>query len=455
MHETTYKRLLGARILSEANDLKRTPAALAAELGIAHGQLESVLRGGCEFAELYHVIDRMAEVYPVDASDLKLLRDDCTCGVRVMRRAESEASSRMIERADAEGNPAPYYEYRDTAFSRLSPFRPEWIRPLVYSPDASPDAASVVFNKGHLLNQYTFYVGAINFYWDAIGQRQGRELTTGDSTYGTPWWPHTFTNRDAEKRAYILAVTFGGDVRRAQREFYILGERTRGYVLEYRNHRRAMRQLLEQHLANEMLSRSEFVRLCRMREPALDAESLFDESHVVSPAELAAAARVLHVAPADLTLPAYNAAEEVIVRRRQPQDVLHYPDAERPRYRVWPMARVSRLPQVKGFSLEVVTRELTLDGSLSSGLHAWVYNYGASSVAVIWDDGETTSSTTLETHDSMYIQPFVRYAYANTGEAQATLCEVRVPGAVNLETQRELSYMSEVERVFREDRIWF
>ncbi|HEX8853180.1 MAG TPA: hypothetical protein VF754_06815, partial [Pyrinomonadaceae bacterium] len=222
-----------------------------------------------------------------------------------------------------------------------------------------------------------------------------------------------------------------------------------------RRHRRAMLQLLEQHLANEMLTRSEFIRQCRAKEPALDAARLFDESHDVSAEELAAAARVLNVAPGDLALPLYDASEEVIVRQRQTQDVVYYPDAERPRYRVWPMARVSRLPQVKGFSLDVLSNELTLNEALSSGLHAWVYNYGTSNVGFIWDDGEKLSSTTLEAHDSLYIQPFVRYAYANTGGAQGTLCEVRVPGAVNLETQRELSYMSEVERVFREDSVWF
>lgn len=455
MQETTYKRLLGARILSEANDLKRTPAALASELGIASGELDCMLQGACDPEKLYHVIDRMAEVYSIDGNDLKLLQDDCTSGVRIMRRIESEASSRIIERPDAKGNLSPYYEYRDTAYSRLSPFRPEWIRPLCDAPDACPDRTSVAFNNGHLLNQYTFYVGAINFYWSLYGNRHGCEMNTGDSTYGTPWWPHTFATREPDKRAYILAVTFGGDVRRAQREFYILGERTSQYVLEYRHHRRAMIQLLDHHLANEMLTRSEFIRQCRSKDPKLDPEKLFDETHSVSSAELCAAAHILNIEPGDLTLPVYDASEEVIIRHRNQQDVIFYPNQEQPQYHAWPMARVSRLPQVKGFSIDIMSNELTLNNSLSSGLHAWVYNYGKGDVAVLWDDGETTSSTIIEAHDSLYIQPFIRYAYANTGEEKGKLCEVRVPGAVNLATQRELSYMSEVNRVFCEDRIWF
>jgi transcriptional regulator with XRE-family HTH domain len=450
MQETTYKRLLGARILSEANDLKRTPAALASELGISREDLDCLLRGSGEPEKLYDVIDRMAQVYSIDGNDLKLLQDDCTNGVLIMRRQESEASSRFIERADASGKLYPYYEYRDTAYSRLSPFRPEWIRPL-----CNPDQTSVVFNNGHLLNQYTFYVGPINFYWSLNGDRYQSEMNTGDSTYGTPWWPHTFATREPNKQAYILAVTFGGDVRRAQRELYILGERTRQYVLEYRHHRRAMIQLLEHHLANEMLTRSEFVRQCKSKDPSLDAEKFFDETYSVSYAELCATARILNIEPGDLTLPAYDVSEEVIIRHRNQQDVVFYPDQEQLRYKVWPMARVSRLPQVKGFSIDVMSNELTLDNNLSSGLHSWIYNYGKSDVALIWDDGETTTSTVIEPHDSMYIQPFIRYAYANTGSEIGTLCEVRVPGTVNLATQRELSYMSEVGRVFCEDRVWF
>ena len=455
MHETTYKRLLGARILSEANDLKRTPAALASELGLAPAELDRMLQGSCDSEELYRVIDRMAEVYSIDGNDLKLLQDDCTHGIRIMRRKESEASSRIIERSDAEGKLSPYYEYRDTAYSRLSPFRPEWIRPLSRVRDACPDNTAVVFNKGHLLHQYTFYVGPINFYWELNGNRCGCEMNTGGSTYGTPWWPHTFTTREPDKQAYILAVTFGSDVRRAQREIYILGERTSQYVLEYRQHRRAMVQLLEHHLANEMLTKNEFIRQCRYKDPTLDAVKLFDETHAVFADELCRAARILNIEPSDLTLPVYNSSEEVIIRHRNEGDAIYYPDAEQPQYHAWPMARVSRLPQVKGFSLQILSKHLTLDHSLSSGLHAWVYNYGKSDVAVLWDDGETTSSTVIETHDSLYIQPFIRYAYANTGDEIGELCEVRVPGAVNLTTQRELSYMSEVNRVFCEDRIWF
>ena len=49
-------------------------------------------------------------------------------------------------------------------------------------------------------------------------------MNTGDSNYITPFYPHSFANRDNTEDAIIIAVTFGGEVRRAQKEMYWLGE---------------------------------------------------------------------------------------------------------------------------------------------------------------------------------------------------------------------------------------
>ena len=39
-----------------------------------------------------------------------------------------------------------------------------------------------------------------------------QEMNTGDSNFITPFWKHSFTSRDSSKEAYIVAVTFSGDV---------------------------------------------------------------------------------------------------------------------------------------------------------------------------------------------------------------------------------------------------
>ena len=45
-----------------------------------------------------------------------------------------------------------------------------------------------------------------------------------DTNYITPFYPHSFSSRDKTEDAIIIAVTFGGEVRRAQKEMYWLGQ---------------------------------------------------------------------------------------------------------------------------------------------------------------------------------------------------------------------------------------
>jgi hypothetical protein len=446
----TYLRLLAARILSEANDLKRTPDMLAGELGVPIDELKRLLSGEAQASELLDLVDRIGASYPVDAADLRLIEDDCDQGIRVVRATESLASSRIAERRDPAGGVSPYYEYRDTAFSRLAPFRPEWIRPLRVVGGPEPDDAAVVYNKGHLLHQYTFYVGAVNFYWSVDGVRAGQEMVTGDSSYGTPWWPHTFTALDEARAGYILAVTFGGQVRRAQRELYVLGRRTHKFIIDYRHHRRGLIDLLERHLANELMTRREFIDRCHA--VGVDAaESMFDETHEPTAAEMAAAAAILGVEPGDLVMP--RPEPEVVLDRRRDSVPSQWP-ASAPRYRVWRMARMHRMPEMKGFGVDVLSSDAAESPSLVCALHSWVYNYGAAPVDMVWDDGTGRRRTELMPGDSVYIQPFVAHEFIRTAD-DGRLCLVRVPGAVDLGAQRELSYMSEVDRVFFEDRVWF
>ena len=80
-------------------------------------------------------------------------------------------------------------------------------------------------------------------------------MNTGDSNYITPYWPHSFTSRDPKQKAYILAITFGGEARRAQKELYALGDKCKNYVLEYRNNSVAIKQLIKQHMLNENCNR--------------------------------------------------------------------------------------------------------------------------------------------------------------------------------------------------------
>lgn len=455
MAATRFTRLLGAKILSEANDLKRTDAALASELALPLDHVQRILRGDCEAAEALELIERMARAYPIDPSDLRLVEDDCTHGVRVMTAADSKASSRVFARVDRSGAHTAYYEYRDTAMSRLAPFRPEWIKMLRTVDDDRADNPDVVFNKGHFLHQYTMFVGPVNYYWEHDGVRSCRRMTTGDSVYGTPWWPHTFTSRDAAQEALILAVTFGGEVRRAQKELYALGKRARALVLEHRQQKRAFIQLLRQHMANDDVTAAELAQLAHARAPGLDCKRVFDEGSAVTDEELRGLAACLDLEPSDLAVPPYRRSDDVLIVHRSERRAVLFPDEVLPLYRIERLARTTRMPMMRGSNVEVLAREPDLERGFFHSLHTWLYNTGAVPVKLAWLDDDARHEVTLAPGDSAYLQPLLRHAFAATEEGEARLCIIRVGGSVGLAAQRELSTFSDFDRVIEESTRWF
>ena len=68
-----------------------------------------------------------------------LLKDDTINGIRFMSYEDSKKTGRVYKRVDKNGKLEPYYEYRDTAMSRLCLFKPEWISQLRVVSNNKPD----------------------------------------------------------------------------------------------------------------------------------------------------------------------------------------------------------------------------------------------------------------------------------------------------------------------------
>ena len=149
----TYLKKLGKRILSEANDLKRTPEALANDLNYDFNLVQSIIDGNSSVDVAQGFIARMCDVYPISITNIWVDMDDTDQGVKIMRAQNSENSSRKFTRINRSGEQTPYYEYRDTAMSRTADFKPEWILPLRVVEDDDPNNPDVVYNNGHLMHQ--------------------------------------------------------------------------------------------------------------------------------------------------------------------------------------------------------------------------------------------------------------------------------------------------------------
>lgn len=446
---------MGARIKSELNDLKRTPESCATELKVPLEHIQAILEGSASNAEVLAFIDLLGDSYPLDKSDLLLPVDDTTGGAKIMRSAESKASSRVFGRADRNGARTPYYEYRDTAMSRLAPFRPEWIKEERVVFDNDPENPDVVYNNGHLLHQMTFFIGPVNFYYKLGSQAHCVEMTTGDSNYIMPFYPHSFASRDPHQLALIIAVTFGGDVRRAQKELYTLGHRGERYHLDFRTTPPRL-GLLRQHLANARITPEVLGLLLARNSATLSLSKALDPDADLSPLEIEELAAALQLHPSDLMAAPYASGDDVRVVFRKDQEAYPFPSAAAPHYLIRRLAQHRAMPLVRGLDLEVVGLDFTPQAAFETGLHTYVYNYGDQAVKFSWTADGQSHQTVLEPEDSVYLQPFVEHAFAASAAGQpGRLLMVSLPGYMGLSAMKEFSYFESASRVVRETKKWF
>jgi len=443
-----YKKKLGARILSEANDLKRNIQALAADLGMDEELVQRAVNGEESLEVQYSIVEKMGETYPIDHTDMYIPVDDCTDGVKIMRAEESKRSSRVFNRKNSRGAPTPFYEYRDTAMSVHSPFRPEWIKELRVVDDDDPENPDVVYNKGHFMHQLTFFIGPVNFYYDVFGKKACAQMNTGDSNYITPFHPHTFTSRDTEQDAIIIAVTFGGDVRQSQKELYALGEKGERFVLDVRNPRRAQAQRIEQCMQAANISKE-----C-LQGQGINPDEVLGGGELLGADTLAKLAELLRVDPVELRIPAYREEEEVVVRYGSKESGYLYPSEQESVYRIFPLAQTYKLPFVRGFRYHVMTDQRTGAAVLEHQLHSYLYNYGDIPIMLHWNNGDEWYAECIEPNDSAYVQPFTKYAFTNT-EGEGSLIEIRIPGKVGSATIRELSTFADPARAIKETTCWY
>lgn len=464
----TQVKAMGSCLLSEANDLKRPLPIVAKELNVSLDLLECLLRGDLEVSDALDVVRKMSEVYAVPLNDLWLDADDTLAGCRVFSFEQAESSSRVLDRQDRSGRRTPYYEYRDSAMSRCSQFRPEWIKVLRVVTSGDPLDPDIQMNNGHLMMQTTLFIGPVDFYWkDRHGKVHRREMNTGDSNYISPFVPHSFTARKDAPEAIIIAVTYGGAVRRAFTELSRVGAAQVARLAgDWRDPTEARKCLLKRRLAAECLSFQDLApKLAAQNIPAGRVEELL-EGHEASEAELEALALVLHVRKADLLVSPLQDEEEVVVTFAADSCA----EARRSEsYVLAPLARTRHQPDLKTFDLEV------LEGArpghcLGCGLHSFIYHFGSEPVQLTWGAG---SSQILRPGDSAYVAPMVEHRFSVIPQAQQVhgtknqngaacgvgrhLLLVRIPGQLSGETLAEFATFSACgrERVGAETVRWY
>ena len=451
--EALHLKALGARILNEANDLKRTPEALAAELEIEVSLVHRVIEGRATLAASLDLLHAMTNKYLISLADIWLDEDDTNDGVRVMTAADTAGSSRVFERLDRHGGESPYYEYRDTAMSRLAPFKPEWIEELRVVSNDDPDNPDVAYNNGHFLHQTTFFIGPVNFYWELEGKRHCVEMNTGDSNYITPFVPHSFTSRDPDNLGLIIAITYAGQVGRARRELAAADVDALNVEAGDLRSMSPFLHRLDRHLSAESLSPEALLaRLVNAGQNERTYAEILSGRKEPTSSEVAFVAEALSIRPQDLVAANLRKGEEVVVKRRDDDLGRNFPNNNGPAYRLVELARTKHQPKLKGFDVMVTGVE---GASFQHSLHEYVYNYGDQEVKLNWNGGR---SKILAPGDSAYIRPMIEHGFSRKANGEAgRLVMIRVPGQLTDEVFDEFAAfeVSGRDRVARETRLWF
>jgi transcriptional regulator with XRE-family HTH domain len=448
-----YLQRAGATFRSLMNDLKRNEETAAKELGVEVSLIEQIVAGVHPIP--FELIQKMVRVWPVNERDFFPLHDDAPDGVIVMREEDSAATARVLQRGGKK-----YYEYRDTAMSRMAMIRPEWIRILHHVNDSDPQNPTIEWNNGHFLYQFTYFVGEVNYYYEFAGTRRCIPMVSGDSVFGLPFSRHTFATRTSGAPGLILALTYSGRLfGDPQHELGVLGaEKARKFVLETGTRRQARAALLAMHAQNgsysaAYLAQQSALSLCQVHQ-LLKGEDDIDEETV---AVLAKAMRI----PARELAPVMSDTEDgIVINRGEHTNAWLLPDDIHPAYRLKELATSCVTPFSKALEVDVLRSKVELPFFLEMGLHEYGYQLGPNSILLDWCDGNSSHSAILRPGDSFYIRPFVSHSFRlteNTEMGAAHLLILRVASRVAGDTLLEASILGteSMHRIAGDNKCWY
>ena len=200
------------------NGVKHTVSSFAKLHHVPIDQLEAVIKQKkpltsaiIEAVEHHTPLNAQALLDPLYRHTLPV-HNDTIDGAMIFTARQRDLTMRTFERGPREGKKIPYYDYADTAMSKTSSFRPEWIKERYVHDGINPNLPDWAFNNGHFEHQVTYFIGSVNFHWkDKNGKQYVKQMQTGDTNYITPFVPHSFTTRRRGK-GVILAVTYGGAI---------------------------------------------------------------------------------------------------------------------------------------------------------------------------------------------------------------------------------------------------
>lgn len=460
--DINFRARQGALILRVAGDIKRDPEFLAQETGVGIDKVQAVLSGVASPQEFELLIGRMVEIYPFSRLNLEVVKDDTDEGAVIQTSENAKKTSRVFNRLDRFGNLSSYYEYRDAAMSAVGPFKPEWIKELRVPLTNDPDDPDVAYNKGHFQHQQTLYVGPVNLYWQDDNGSHISYMNTGDSNYGTPYVPHSFTSRDPDREAYIMAVTFAGRLETAvQQDLSLLPpDSIKSSLLDLSSTQNAFSRLFRRKLQDALLPIERVIKAYPTHRHRI--EGFYDGSVTPTYEEIESLADILQINVRDLIPPNATSEYEVVVKRYDNSQQWFYPTEDDPVYRVFSLAGSPKISEVKSFKISPLKSSDHIDSQekfldLETPMHIFGYNYGQNPAVFFWEgDQGDVKSANIDPGGSFYLKPLKRHGLRLIS-GPTDFMIVRIGGNLSGDTFFELSSFPKesIERLLHETGLWY
>jgi transcriptional regulator with XRE-family HTH domain len=433
------KNLSSLKFRKILNDLKRRPEDAAEELGVTESSIQNILQGKEEVS--FELIKKAVSVWPVNYSDFFFVTDDTKNDYKIFRSSESNTSKRKMYR-----NGKPYYLYKDTVMSKISSFRPEWIQQLSVVNDDSPDNPDVVFNNGHFLHQFTYFIGPVNFYYVENGVKKIAKMNTGDSMYIGPYIPHTFTTRKNDENilGHILALTYSDKVDSENiNEVVAIGKKlSPKFKINSSNEVKAFKENLIMYLKASSITKEIFQEFSN-----LNLDDLLEDKNIPNFTSLKKISNTLDINLRDLLPPIKNFS--VKIKRYNDNKKWFYPSSKSKFYSITELASVNQLPNSKSLELTVLTNE-EMEEDLEVPRHQYLYNIGDTETKIKIDKKIIEK---FSPGDSIYMKPNIKHKFIG----KSKILILRIGGKISGDVLYQLSMVSDenFSRLIEDNQPWF
>lgn len=420
------------------NDLKRRPEDAAKDLKIPLRKLLKILKKN-KFNN-FNIIKKATEIWPVNYGDFFAFEDDTKNDFKIMRANKSNRSSRIMARGGK-----PYYLYKDTVMSKLSPFKPELITELQIVDNDKANNPDVKFNNGHFLHQFTYFIGPVNFYYILNGKKKIAKMDTGDSMYISPYIPHSFTTRKNNKGEYgkILAITYSDKLdNETLNESSAIGfNLVKKYKINLNTEYVSFWSNLIKFLNNSTTSIDILQKEINYNLKKIKLRKKIPDISIIKKI-----AKQLNLSLRDL-LPPSNPVD-VKIQKYKDNRKWFYPNKKIKNYKIIELTSVAELPYSKGFEITILKND-NKNPILEVPTHQYIYNLGDQNITLDLDGFKVK----LNKDDSLYIKPNKKHKFISKGK----ILVLRLGGRISGESLFQLSKMSNnnLERTLNDNMPWF